>query len=1402
MTTLFWVLFCSNFSWGQDENGFRFEQITVDEGLAHSDAMAVIQDNDGFVWIGTNNGINRYDGYELKKYDLVNNHQRGLSSNRIRAMHIARSGRMWVGTEHTGLFYYDPYADSFKNVEELATDLSLKPLLALINRTSVRTIVSDHEGRIWIGTQDYCVFVISMNGEGKVTAIERIRLGVSGVTDPDIMSLQADGNGRMWIGTLGSGLWRFDIKNLGQKSKSYRASRVNVFPEQDVRALYEDRNGDFWVGSDTKVYYASKDNFSRIVPVFKELNHSFHGLQCFYMDSAGRLWMGTNFGVVMMPDPGTYLSQPEKNKLQNFLPVDGDEHSINSGRIHQIVEDSFNNLWLAASAGGVNKVHLHPRRFGKIQRRSSGGRTLPNNYVNAIHSDEGNKRLYIGTRNGFSQYDLISKSFQNFLNRAASGNVTGTDVSAFLVTGEKVWIGTRYNGLFRMDRNTGRSPERYSELKGNRSWNYISIESIVADKSERVWVGSNEGLMLFDKNGGYIKTYQIANSDLPSNQITFLLYDKTKDVIWASTVDKGVVQLQEKDGRIVVLNHFKHEPGNSNSLKVNYAWPLLLDKKGDIWIGTIGGGLHRLVYANGKYTMERYQRWLPENDIESILTDDAGNLWIGGAGLFKFSPVTKKYLHYDVSDGLQSNSFKVGSAYRAADGTMYFGGTNGLNYFHPDRIPSNPYAPVVRITRLRVLNRNPSPNDNEIGSSMVTRAFSEEEGVTIRAVENDFSFEFVGLNYVNPEKQKYAYHMEGYSSDWVELPQGQRVASFANLPAGNYTFKVKVNNGEGVWSDSPAEVKVVILPPWYKTWWAYTAYVLLVGAALTWYRRMMLAKLELKNRVEIEKLHAEKEKEIAEVKINFFTNVSHEFRTPLTLILGPMEEFMASMGESGEIRDKVTMMHRQTQKLLSLVNKLLSFRKIESGNASISASRRNVISFVNEIFVIFKVKADERDLEYNMEAPPEAVMLYFDPEKLEVILTNLLSNAFKYTPDGGKIDVSVNWKGDSEMDAVWNAGKLADNYLTIAVQDYGFGIREEELGKIFDPYYQASNTNAETWKGTGIGLALVKQLVQSHSGEVDVKSKIGEGTIFEVKMPFGKAHLSAIDLKEDVVGKRPVLLIPDKEVSAAPVESPVSVRRLKMLIVEDNADLQEYLKSLFENTFEVILSPDGLDGWNRIGNLMPDFVLSDVMMPGMNGLDLCKKIKQNPKTSHIPVILLTARAAAVQELEGLETGADDYIAKPFNPQILRAKVAAILQNRNKLHAYYQRRILLEPTEITIPDEDKIFLENAMRTVEENLTNTDFNVQTLVGMMGMSQSVFYKRVKNMTGQSVIEFIKDIRLKRAAQLLANGNARISEIALMVGIEDPKNFRVSFQKVYNMSPSQYARFHREGVKDNDER
>ena len=838
------------------------------------------------------------------------------------------------------------------------------------------------------------------------------------------------------------------------------------------------------------------------------------------------------------------------------------------------------------------------------------------------------------------------------------------------------------------------------------------------------------------------------------------------------------------------------------------------DRQGTLWIGTLGGGLHRLVTdAQGRERVERWARWLPESDVESILPDEAGNLWIGGTGLYRFTPGTRRYLHYDVADGLQSNYFKIGSACRARDGTLYFGGINGISYFQPRAVRANPYPPVVRITGLRLANKPVAVGDTVNGRVLLPAAFTHPQTITIRAAENDFSVEFVGLNYATPKKHQYAYQLVGYNAGWVAAAPRQRTASFTNLPPGRYTFRVKASNGDGRWSATPATLQFVILPPWWRTWWAYALYALALGGALLGYRLVTAAQQQLKNKLALEHFRVAQEKELTNLKLSFFTNLSHELRTPLTLILGPMEELLASANRFVSQKDNIRLMHRQTHKLLDLVNQLLDFRKVEAGRVPLQAAPRDAVAFLTEIFRLFQLKAEERHLTYTLAAPAEAVELYFDAGKLEIVLTNLLANAFKYTPEGGSVRLAVAAVGHPASPAVFNRSGLINNYLEIKVSDQGIGIPPAELAHIFDAYYQAAQTDNLRILGTGIGLSLVKQFVERHAGEITVTSEVTHGTTFTVRLPFGHDHLTASDLAPPspvVEPAPPALTIPPDTVAESEPETDETADELAdeaadendpherpslghLLIVEDNHDLRQYLVQLFSSDFDVTEAANGAEGWERVQALLPDLVLTDVMMPDLNGLELCQKIKQGPKTLHIPVVLLTARTAALHEVEGLETGADDYVSKPFNPRVLHAKVVAILRNRNKLREFYQRRLLLEPTEIIIPEAEKLFLEKAMKVVEDHLTEPEFNVQALVREMGMSQSLFYRRVKSITGQSVVEFIRDVRLKRAAQLLAGTQLRVSNITYQVGMQDLKHFRTVFQNLYKMSPSEYARQHR---------
>jgi signal transduction histidine kinase/DNA-binding response OmpR family regulator/sugar lactone lactonase YvrE len=1085
-----------------------------------------------------------------------------------------------------------------------------------------------------------------------------------------------------------------------------------------------------------------------------------------------------------------------------LLPTDGEPNSLNSERIHQLLEDRTHVMWLCASAGGLNKVDLRQKPFGRLRRQLAGQATLPNNYINAVYKEEATNTLWLGSRNGVAAYDLAHHTYRNYLNQNTAGETRGIDVSAICQTrAGTLWFGTRGRGLMRLSRHQGREELlTITELPNGQTLRNASIERMAEDRYGTLWVATfDQGLLRFSAEGQLLGSYGEGPRGLPSSHFTFLLLDPRHDVLWASTTDAGLLKLRVTADSVQLLRQFSYAPTAPGGLRVNYVWPLLFDRKGTLWIGTIGGGLHQLTAdAQGRETVRSLQQYLPESDVESLLTDDAGNLWIGGTGLYRFTPRTRQYVRYDVADGLQSNAFKIGAAARGADGTLYFGGINGVSYFQPSAIQPNPYAPVVRLTGLRIANQLVAVGQPFNGRVVLAQPLSVPQTVTIKPWENDFSVEFVGLNYANPQKNQYAYQLDGYNRDWVYPAPGQRTASFANLPPGHYTLHVKASNGEGSWSPQPATMQFDVLAPWHKTGWAYLLYALALGGSIILYRRFEMSQQELKSKLVLEQFQTEKEKELTNLKLGFFTNVSHELRTPLTLILGPMEEIMRSSGPVANLGGKVALMHRQARKLLELVNQLLDFRKVESGNVPLRAAYADAVDFLGEQYGSFQLKAQERGISYQLDVPAAPVRLYFDRGKLEIVLTNLLANAFKYTRDGGRIELAATVVGSAGSPAVYTDGQLTDNYLKITVADTGVGISPHELGRIFDPYYQASHTDTLRMGGTGIGLSLAQQFAQRHGGQLTVASQPGVGTTFELRLPFGQQHLRPEDIQVEEpstgLGSSESEL-PTEDELATPPSTVALTGPPRLLVVEDNDEVRQYLTQLFEADYLVLTAEDGLAGWATALAELPDLIISDVMMPRSDGLELCQRLKQHPKTSHIPVLLLTARTAETHELEGLGMGADDYVSKPFNPTLLHAKADALLRNRRKLHEFYQRHILLQPTEIVVADADREFLEQAMNTVEQHLGDGEFSVQVLAREMAMSQSVFYRRIKSITGQTAVEFIRDVRLKRAAQLLAQTTMRVSEIAFEVGIEDAKYFRKAFQKIYSLTPSDYAKQHRVG-------
>jgi signal transduction histidine kinase/ligand-binding sensor domain-containing protein/DNA-binding response OmpR family regulator len=1376
---------------------FRFEHLTVDQGLSHSDAMAVTQDKSGFIWVGTNRGLDRYDGYALKQYMLPITRQ-GIAGNRIGALYAAPGGRMWVGAERAGLSFYDEATDRLLPLAPGRIPASSRPLLQQLAVATVTALTSDQQGRLWVGTQQQGVLMLTFDTNDQLVNLSQVPLPAGSSAEPyNVSSLAADAEDNVWVGTYNRGLClvRTDAATLVAEATPVTGR---------VRALHLDHRGDLWIGTDQQVLWVSAANRRAVRQLTAHPQPlAYPTLQSLLLDSFGRLWVGTIYGLyVWEAGTATGAAPPLRAGAPTLLlPTDGEPHSIGAERVHQIFEDRTQVMWLCASAGGLNKVDLHQKPFGQLRQQLTGQTRLPNNYINAVYKEEATNTLWLGSRNGVAAYDLTHHTYRNYLNQSEAGVTLGVDVSAICQTrAGTLWFGTRGRGLVRLTRQGGHEElMTIAELPNGQNLHAASIERMVEDRYGTLWVATfDQGLLRFSAEGKLLSSYQAGPQGLPSSHFTFLLLDPRRDVLWASTSDAGLLKLRVIPDSVQLLRQFGYVPGAASGLRVNYVWPLVLDRQGTLWIGTIGGGLHQLTTdAQGHETVRSYRQYLPESDVESLLTDNVGNLWIGGTGLYRFIPRTRQYLRYDVADGLQSNAFKIGAAARGADGTLYFGGINGVSYFQPSAIQPNPYAPVVQLTGLRIANQPVAVGQLFGGRVLLARPLSVPQTVTIKPWENDFSVEFVGLNYANPQKNQYAYRLDGYNQDWVYPAPGQRTASFANLPPGQYTLHVKASNGEGGWSTRPATMQFDVLAPWYKTSWAYLLYALALGGSIMLYRRFEMSQQELQNKLVLEQFQTEKEKELTNLKLGFFTNVSHELRTPLTLILGPMEEIMRGPGTVANLAGKVELMHRQARKLLELVNQLLDFRKVETGNVPLRATYGDAVSFLGEQYGSFQHKAQERGITYQLDVPTEPVRLYFDRGKLEIILTNLLANAFKYTRDKGRVELTATVSGSASSPAVYSGEQLTGNYLKITVSDTGVGISPHELDRIFDPYYQASHTDTLRMGGTGIGLSLAQQFAQRHCGQLTVASLQGTGTSFELRLPFGQQHLRPEDIQEepgiDPITSKSELLTEDEIIIPPTPPAPTGPPRL--LVVEDNDEVRQYLTQLFEADYTVLTAEDGLAGWTTALAQLPDLIISDVMMPHSDGLELCQRLKQHPKTSHIPVLLLTARTAETHELEGLGMGADDYVSKPFNPTLLHAKADALLRNRRKLHEFYQRHILLQPTEIVVADADREFLEQAMNTVEQHLGDTEFSVQVLAREMAMSQSVFYRRIKSITGQTAVEFIRDVRLKRAAQLLTQSTMRVSEIAFEVGIEDAKYFRKAFQKLYNLTPSEYAKQHRIG-------
>lgn len=1345
-----------------------FRHLTIADGLSQNSVQAIVQDDRGFLWFGTKDGLNRYDGYTFLVFRHHAFDTTSLSDNDITALLVDSRGRLWVGTRDGGLNRFDRSRKTFRHYPEGPT----QPITA---------IAEDHGGNVWIGTAGDGLYRLA--GE-VVDAPEPVFERY--VHDPDdprslshdrVYAVLIDGRGELWVGT-NLGLDRLDLSRpdvAGFTRYGGDPASADGLIDQRVTALHEDREGRLWIGSIPGISVFDRDR--------EKIDHYYHRYRTdrygwgqavqLLEDRVGRIWLST-YAELMRFDPET-----ETFSYIRHDPLD--PRSINSNTPTALFQDRSDVLWVGTNGYGINVHDPKADRFRTFRRPDDFGSRL----------------------SGFSVYTLFED---------AAGDI---------------WIGAGV--LYRWDRRAGELVSFETSSDRPDDFGNTAVWSILEDPTGFLWVGTHEGLYHYEIATGRYRQYSYDPNDpdgLPEKEV-FDVYKARDGALWVVTANylarltdpatrrfrsyrynerpirdqwafpdtyqdaEGIFWLGSPQGLVRFdpgtesFRRYRHDPLRFSSLSHDIVRSIRPDPREPgryLWVGTAGGGLNRFDIEDETFIHFTEAAGLPNNVVYGVLADDAGTLWMStNKGLSRFDPETGHFRNYDADDGLQSNEFNSGAYFESDSGVMFFGGIYGFNYFRPDEIEDNPHVPPVVITGFRRGNQYESVLDS---GTVLPTAISEARTLDLSYRDDVITFEFAALDYSAPSKNRYAYRLLGFNDQWIHSGD-VRAATYTNLPPGSYVFQVKGSNNDGIWNEEGVSLALGIAPPWWRSWWAYILYALAILATLYGLRLYELNRLRLKSRLEVEQVEAGQLRALDRARSEFFANVSHEFRTPLTLTIGPLDDLRAGLhgALSAAAIEQVELARRNAGRVLELINQILEVSRLESGGMPLRARRLDLRALVGGVAEAFAPLAERKALRFDVNVPDEPLFLFADPEQLEKALSNLLSNALKFTPAGGTVRLSV------EMDP---------ETARVAVRDSGPGIPAAELPRVFLRFHRVNESSRGVQAGTGIGLALAKELVELHGGTLSVESEEGFGSTFTVSLPRGRAHLADDQIVEDGSAEPwspsatplPLPTGPDSGDGVAAAIGDAEEDVTTVLVVEDNPEVRAYVRKHLAPTYRVLEAVDGEGGLEMARRLLPDIVISDVMMSGMDGYELCRTLKEDPQTDYIPVVLLTARAAAEDRLTGLRQQADDYLTKPFDVEELRARVENLIASRKRLRERFAgSAIALHPSAIEVDPPDERFLAEVREAIEEHLGDETFTVERLARAVAHSRGHLHRRLRELLDETPSDLIRRMRLERAAQLLEADAGSISEIAYAVGFKSLAHFSNRFNDLFGVRPSEYG-------------
>ncbi|TLX78247.1 response regulator [Labilibacter sediminis] len=1345
---------------------YLISYLSVNNGLSHNEVTTICQDKYGFMWFGTRGGLNRFDGYTFKHFKPGVNSFNTLHNPSVEGLYNSKGGSLWIGAKAGGYSIYDVQRESFSYKSDSLPEVPKR----------IYCFYEDLQGQTWIGTglKEGLFRYDKDNSSTRFLKKHRVRRIVQ-TSDSTI-----------WCGT-DKGL---KYKKVNEKFKNINLNRKGNREVTDV--VIDPHDPYLWiVGWDMDLVRFNYvdftfERFNLPIPHISKLSGTFSLMD----DNQGRLWVGT-WGH------GLYLFNKHSKTFTkvNIKPSLVAETNKDYDVILDIHQDAGGVIWIGTDGGGIVKLSA-TKKFNTLHsdaRQSKnnisvlnsnnislakGKNKLNKDHINAIH-ETSDGRLWVGTKgNGlFVTTDKVKYDRVRFQPDDPMYNTSNVVIKSLYEDNTNLlWVSVE-DGIYVIDLKKAETPALVQVNKFFNTNAFIGVKKVhdFYMEGDEFWLATQRsGLYLFERKGNSfnnIKVFQSSPEEgqLHSNRVTSIARDK-KGNLWVGTYN-GLYLYNPEDS--VFTSAERLVKGDSKVI-CNIVTSIWVDDDNTIWFGTPCGLNYIDRLKDNNYSLNYYtvEDGLSGDYVNAILGDERGNVWIStNVGLSKIKKKTGRIRNFNKSDGVGDNHFSESACFLSKDGTMYFGGYSNFTYFKPSEIEVSPIVPKIVVSDFKIYNKQAIVSEK----GWLTNNINEIEKLTLGYKEREFSFEISALDYTSPHRNNYAYWLEGYDDDRVFIGNRRHI-SFSNLEPGDYTLHLYATNSNGLWNEKGFSLPIEILPAPWETWYAIVIYIILVLSVVIVITVIAKKQERLINNIEIEKVLRRQESRVNEYKLNFFTNISHEIRTPLTLILSPLKELLNKDFNNTPAKyfhNKVQLIYNNTGKLTNLVNQLLEFRKMEAGKVILQAQEGDIIGFLEEICDPFSELAITQNVEFKKSWEVNSCKVFFDQEKLGIVFNNLLSNAFKFTGNPSFVSVSFHNEKDD---------------IVIKVSNNGEGIPENDLNHLFDRFYQASGTSHVG--GTGIGLALVKSFINLHKGTVSVESTKDELTTFTITLKKGREHLSDKEIasSQSEISTEWLPVVEKRIGTSRSVNS--GVKGAKILIVEDNKEVREFVAELLSDQFNIETAVDGIEGFEKVIDLKPDVVISDVMMPRMDGFELCHKIKSNDIVGHIPVLLLTAKSTSNDQLIGTRKGADAYLTKPFDPELLLEKVKLLVANRKLLYSKYSKKVTLEPKDAEISTVEAKFLNKVMDVIEKNLTNRDFDADILAEKVASSPSTLYRKLKKSTQQTPGEFIKSIRLKRAAQFLAESDLSVSEIVEKVGYLDIQNFRRSFKNIFGCVPMEYRK------------